>query len=373
MQSAAQHQFHSNGLPSLDLHFALRVRGAVPDLPFLGPTVRGLLGYGLRQTCCGHEPTESGSCSHGDNCTYAFLFEGPLQRRDAFRRLTLDALPQPFLPLVEAPKFALTPSTVSRRAETTSKSIHSDPQLIRFGIRLIGTARGLASSVIDAIAARQSYGFGARSQSYTLESVTQSCPTARVPCSAAQPRTTQSQSTIRLRCLTPIAFDRPLEDKQLLGSTIIDAAAKRLWLLEMAYGVGCPQRSIPRAVNPTEFTTRASSLQPWSFTRRSTRHGRVIQLSGQLGEAAIEGPWCRYALLLSAIDHFGVGRNISFGFGRVQYEFVPATSPVHTAINGVSKPHSTAHMARVPRWIRLRGAPPSDRVPMTPLRESGPQ
>ncbi len=342
-------------LPYLDLHFRLRVHGPVPDLPFLGPTVRGLLGYGLRQTCCGHDADARGACRLGESCTYAYLFEGPLQLRDSMRRLTLDALPQPFLPLVDPPD--------RDRGMPAQAGAAVDAQTVRFGIRLIGTACELAPAVIDAIAARERFGFGARSWRYTVEAAgprhatTASTGSRATPAPSALP---SGGAALRLSFVTPTALTGTTSRHDLLGAALIDSAAARLWLLEQAYGVGGPRRSIPRAASPADFRTISVATRPWSLTRRSTRHGRVTRLEGAVGEAIVEGPWHRHSTLLAAIERYGVGRNITFGFGRIRTEVLRSeTNGRHSAAQPQRDAGSLARAARLPRWIRLRGAPPA--------------
>ena len=376
-----------------DLTFSLRVHGPAPDLPFLGPTVRGLLGYGLRQTCCGHDADERGACSLGDSCTYAYLFEGPVQLRSRRRGLELDALPQPFLPLVAPPG----------RADRGA-----DPQRVRFGIRLIGHASDLAPAVVDAIVARERHGFGARSHAFTVESarierspgpwteVPRAHPASDHGESDALRRLPRGVARMRFRFDAPIALGVPrgaraprhllAQDcierpaRALLGAAMVDAMARRLWLLEHAYGHSSATiRSIPRAEDPAQFATRDLSLQPFAVDRRSTRHGRTVHLEGSVGHATIEGPWSRLTPLLAAARDFGIGRHITFGFGRVSLELPGAGRARDAVLSAEGAPPPSAGKAdasvqptrssaraeirrppRAPRWVRLRGAPPID-------------
>jgi len=170
------------------------------------------------------------------------------------------------------------------------------------------------------------------------------------------------RTKVRFAFSTPLALDPSAFDARLLGANLVNAAATRLWLLETAYGVGLPRRSIPRAADPHEFSSASMQLRRWSFERRSTRHGRVVRLAGNMGEAIIEGPWERYTHLLTALERYGIGRHITFGFGRVSAEHLPA-EPLPRSANGqlkISMPDtgSKARATRIPRWIRLRGAPP---------------
>jgi hypothetical protein len=352
-------------LPSLDIYFTIRVEGEAPDLPFLGPTVRGLLGYGLRQTCCGHDADDDGRCRMGDTCNYAYLFEGPLQQRMKSDRLELDALPQPFIPLVDPP------FTV-RKAQ----------QRITFGVRLLGAATGLASEVATAIIAREPFGFGSRSKGFSLESVgiggavvwtrnadpaadeLQNCVRYQSTRSIAlpAPRAIPTQScTLHWKFATPLALGAPIGNADNWARRLLDAATRRRWLLERAYQApSAAPHHPPRSIDTVEFATRSVKVEPFRFERRSTRHGGLVVLNGMIGSVSIHGPWHRHADLLSAVDCYGAGQFNSFGFGQVltevdhsdEYlEAVPTRSP--RAL--VEPPRIRSN---VPRWVRLRGVPP---------------
>ena len=369
-------------LPALDLRFSIRVEGLAPDLPFLGPTVRGLLGYGLRQHCCGHTPLDDGRCPMGDACAYAFLFEGPLQRRLQDEGIAVDALPQPFVVLVDPPCASRAPL-----------------QRISFGIRLLGTAIALAPAVVAAIRCRERYGFGARSLGFTLESIAangahlwtraadpaadtleESARRAATQCSSGTPAVAAcaippGDTMLRWRFRTPIALGLQQVPPAELPAVLLTAAARRAWLLERAYGEQrLLQRSLPARVDASRFTLLERQLTSFRLDRRSTRHGRKVSLRGELGTAAIRGPWDQHAALIESIRRYGVGQCTSFGFGQVALEFesVDARDPDRPphAPPTAQQPDPRRPLAEnppprfnAPRWVRLRGAPPPKRLP----------
>jgi len=367
-------------LPALDLRFNLRVEGLAPDLPFLGPTVRGLLGYGLRQRCCGHAALDDGRCAMGDACAYSFLFEGPLQRRLHDAGISVDALPQPFVLLV--------PSPAGR---------HEPMRHISFGIRLLGMATALAPEVVAAIRCRERYGFGARSLGYTLTSVSadgvpiwnrQNDPSVdaledaarRVAARSGGESATEHPiapgiSTLLWRFHTPVALEESRSDHVNVAAVLLNSAARRAWMLEQAYSPNrLLQRSLPTRIDGHGFVVREARLSPFQFERRSTRHGRLVRLSGLVGSVAIEGPWRLHAQTLAAIRRYGVGQSTSFGFGRVEFEAEPTTAEHARCVTDTpdarrDSPKSTATpladckeaRSNAPRWIRLRGTPPVKR------------
>ena len=354
-------------LRSLDIHFTIRVEGIPPDLAFLGPTVRGLLGYGLRQSCCGHDADDGGRCALGEACAYSYLFEGPVQQRMHADQLELKALPQPFLTLVAPPH--------ERRA---------DPRRVTFGYRLFGNATDLAAEVATALFAREQFGFGARSCGYTVESIAIEHTTiwtrlADPSCDAfaeqirqqairtrhiasanvgVAPTVPPANSTLVWRFYTPLSIGAPVRCQSKWTERLLDAACRRKWLLERAYGDQyARQRSIPRAMDASAFETVESSVAPFRFERRSTRHGAVVQLQGDLGTVSIHGPWYQHVELLASIARYGLGQSTTFGFGRVEFEVARVQTAATTP--ATSSTLRAQSRAALPRWVRLRGAPPT--------------
>jgi hypothetical protein len=322
-------------LPSLDLHFRIRVDGTPPDLPFLGPTVRGLIGYGLRETCCGHPAGDDGRCALAEACPYAFLFEGPAQRRLEREGLVVDALPQPFVPLVEGPR-------------------ECEPRggWIDFGIRLFGRAVGLAGRVAAAVRAREPHGFGARSSGYLLASASvggreawrrESDPHAeRLERAVTDASLAESgrgrlerphpvvgdgpHTALRWTFLTPVSLAAPMASRNGLEAArlLLQTVGRRAWLLERAYPLaGGDERVAPPAIPRRAFVMADRALEPFVCARRSTRHGRTVVLKGEFGAATIVGPWHRHADLVDAARTYALGRHASFGFGRVEIDAVP--------------------------------------------------
>lgn len=368
-------------LPALDIHFTVRVEGPAPDLPFLGPTVRGLLGYGLRQSCCGHDADGQGRCSMGESCAYSYLFEGPLQRRLEAEGVGVDALPQPFVTLVDPPDPGRTQS-----------------QRVTFGFRLLGTAIELAPQVAAAVLARERFGFGARSLGFVLEAVAlshntvwtrrldASCDALAEAVRGALPRAIGADAvgspsssapsalsqlpagicTVQWEFRTPLSLRPAACGRSDMAERLLDSANRRAWLLERAYGAQhLLQRSLPHPIDGGRFATHDVTLQPIRIERRSTRHGRVVVLTGDVGTVSVTGPWRDYTRLLAAIERYGLGQSTTFGFGRVRLSYAPQSSGVAPPPLLGPRPaaipvdHRHPIRSKLPRWVRLRGAPPS--------------
>lgn len=367
-------------LPYLDIHFTITVAGQAPDLPFLGPTVRGMLGHALRAHCCGHDADASGRCALGESCTYAYLFEAPVQRRISVACADLDGLPQPFLPLVDAP--------------CASRSTARD---LRFGVRLFGGAADLAPAVAAAVARREGFGFGARSHAFRVQEIQLSEVTAwrrtsgtsseeideieeSVHAGISRARRTASAlalpeglTHLRFRFETPVALAGAPGGRGDWAARILDATARRQWLLESAYSPHGTPRPLPRESDTSGFKTVREDLSRFAFERRSTRHGGAVRLAGFVGELEISGPWHRHRTLLSEALVSGVGRSCSFGFGRIAVEVVGSATPLQPREREFAKQQdagrtptrdpSLAARLNTPRWQRLRGAPPAKRLP----------
>ena len=343
----------SRPIPFLDLAFTLRVNGALPDAAFLGPTVRGLLGYGLRATCCGHESSGGGGCDLGEACVFSYLFDGAISSRLAARHPELDALPKPFVV----------------RFNPAARSLsHSD---LEFSIRLIGDAIALAPHVAEAVLARESSGFGARSSHYTTqsiavngnsvwfrdrgirhESVSESIRPYIAPRCFPCFELPVDCSSLRFRFDAPTALDFD-QDFAALAPALLKSIGTRARLLSLGYTsclhvpTGCTY------VDPRAFKTLSTDLRSIRIDRRSTRHGERVVLDGFVGSAVIAGPWHEHLCAIENMAAFGVGHHTSFGFGDVSFECVAqpqGTLPLHRAKGRIVAAHRS-----LPRWIQLRG------------------
>ncbi len=296
----------SPALPSIDLRFRIQV-DRPPELDFLGPTVRGLLGHGLRQVACGHGDNEAGRCVCGVACAYARLFEGASQRRALLHEPDGFTPPPPMVIEIDTP-FAANPIA----ADGT----------IGFCVRVFGRAIEDADRVIDAVVARQRHGFGARSQSYELVELRREV-TGDDDTDASD--TSAFGSELTLHFLTPLSLRQgQCAQRQINPVRLVDAARRRDWLMRVLYGLDDSPMAdgVPPPVGDNAFQVVTDLTHRWSMARRSGRQSRAVPMEGLLGCAIVSGNWQQEAWL-ARVGRLHLGKYAIFGFGqtRVQKHF----------------------------------------------------
>lgn len=287
-------------LPSVDLRFRIRV-DVEPELEFLGPTVRGLLGHGLRQVACTHGGSGSERCAAGALCAYARLFEGATTRSALVPGPDGLTPPAPLVVELDAP-FAARPV--------------ADDGTIGFCIRVFGSAIADADRIIEAVAARQRCGFGARSSRYEVVSL------CREDSTQSRPACDVEQGEVIFDFLTPLSLrhgQRP--EHSIAVSRFVDAARRRDWVMRVLYGHDDQAAAMgpPCPVADGDFTQVAQSTRRWSMTRRSGRQPRAVPMEGLLGRLVLAGDW-RKEHWLSAVERLHVGKYAIFGFGRARVQ-----------------------------------------------------
>jgi hypothetical protein len=333
-----------------DLDIGLRLPRAGLEVEFLGPTLRGLLGYGLRQVACGHASGPDGHCACPARCDYAYLFEGahPAPPRALLGRAA--TLPQPFrlvLPELRAAR---------------------DPHAVRFTVRLFGSrAISLAPRVIDAIDARRQHGIGAREARFELDTATVG-PTRHLWFGTGN----TPPDDLEVRFVTPTMLTRSIGNRRGPGASAAPAIAAadlmaagraRAWLLAHAYGrdAAClPDPRGPMGISgaPTIMAEDNMALSRWRIRRRSGRQQRAVDLAGVVGQCRLHADWSTERWWLGVAGELGVGRHTSFGLGQIH---LPQVTRLEVASVRASQPDAgpRAARARQPRWVQLRGLPPT--------------
>jgi hypothetical protein len=287
-------------LPSVDLRFRIRV-DVEPELEFLGPTARGLLGHGLRQVACSHGSKADARCPAGAACAYARLFEGATPRSALAPGPDGLTPPAPMVLEFDAPFGG--PST-------------AEDGTIGFCVRVFGSAIDDAHHVIEAVAARQRFGFGAASRQFELVSMCRE--------SFVQPEqpTRFGAGPLVLDFLTPLSLRHGQRaDRSVDVHRMVDAARRRDWLMRVLYGHddAAAELGPPSASCDAGFSMVAQTTRRWTMSRRSGRQSRSVPMEGLLGRAVLSGDWQLEAWLHS-LERLHLGKYAIFGFGRVRVQ-----------------------------------------------------
>lgn len=325
----------------LDLMFDCQLEVPLQRIPFLGPTLRGMLGHGLRALACPHQPSGDGYCAEGERCVYSYLFEGPSGRGHGRAARRAIHLPQPFVLLVDPPSSRL-----------VRHSVH-------FGVRLFGAAIDSADLFARAVESRGRHGLGAAHAPFRILGV--SARRGVVPLLSAGGARSRNGRTrvVELLFRTPVFLHGTRRGHGRAtppsGNALVEAIRRRAELLRLAARVGSNLgRGSASGSEATGFRLVHHECRQWSIYRRSGRQNRVIQLHGLLGRVCVEGPWDAEPELLEVLSIIRLGKHTSFGLGDVV-----VNSP---EVSGEGSHHRETSRRRnhrdIPRWIRLRGLPP---------------
>ena len=314
-------------LPSVDLRFRIRV-DVEPELEFLGPTVRGLLGHGLRQVACTHGGHGSERCAAGARCAYARLFEGATARSALVPGPDGLTPPAPLVVELDAP-FAARPV--------------AEDGTIGFCVRVFGSAILDADHIIEAVAARQRSGFGARSSRYDLVSL------RREDSTQADSVQLRDRGEVIFDFLTPLSLRHGQRPEQSIDANrLVEAARRRDWVMRVLYGHDDEAAAMgpPGPTVDGDFTMVAQTTRRWAMSRRSGRQSRAVPMEGLLGRVVLAGDW-RKEQWLPTIERLHVGKYAIFGFGRARvqkpldnmfgWEPTPFGAPEGSPTRGVPK------------------------------------
>lgn len=290
----------SAALPSVNLRFRIRV-DVEPSLDFLGPTARGMLGHGLRQVACSHGSRSESRCPAGATCAYARLFEG------ATPRSTLVAGPDGLTPPAPMVLEFDAPFGGSPKAEDGT---------IGFCVRVFGSAIDDAHHVIEAVAARQRFGFGAASRGFELVSL---CRESFIePQYAAR----FEAGPLTFDFLTPLSLrNGQRAERSIDALRLVAAARRRDWVMRVLYGHddAAAELGPPRSSGEHRFMLVAQATRRWTMSRRSGRQSRAVPMEGLLGRTVLSGDWSHEAWLHS-LERLHLGKYAIFGFGRVHVQ-----------------------------------------------------
>jgi hypothetical protein len=289
------------------LDVTIMIRDPLPNGYFIGPTVRGLLGYAVKRASCVTDHGECARCLLRNACAYPLIFaheagEGP----KGAGRLT-------------APEY----------------SVMVDPpgafdglRHIRFTIWLFGNAARWMPQVIDGILRSESSGFGSSGASFTLLEVrsgstvvwSRSAPAALlnpIPIPLVT-RTGPVGQTLRLRMITPLELQPSAKTPGMSLVFALILSARRRWRVMCEVSGSAPPQE--DRIEDAQFQVLDHRTVLWTGHRRSVSEGTAMPLQGVLGEMIIAGPWERAGDWLRALDAIAVGRHTSFGMGRLQWD-----------------------------------------------------
>ena len=284
---------------------------------FRGATLRGALGYHLRNTVCNSFQRKCSECFLRYQCAYSLFFEGTAPEDRKIMRL-YDHTPQPFMFVLDA------------RDKTDIQP--NDPFV--FGMRIFGNTAGLFPYIAYSLFEAGKKGIGQDHIRFETESIEQDGvvlyekegTTIHKPqtrnLSITEPAGTAR--TVKISLLSPLRIrSEGRTAKRLSFFDIAKAALRRLTLVNTFYGNGnmpLKEWSDHLLQLAERVVTHADSLRPFGFDRYSGRQERSVRLDGVTGDIVFCDVPPELLGLLKVMEIIGLGKSTSFGFGRIAVE-----------------------------------------------------
>ena len=281
---------------------------------FRGATLRGALGYHLRNTVCNSFQLKCFECFLRYQCAYSLFFEGTAPEDRKIMRLYKNS-PQPFMFLLNA------------KDETDIKA--NNPFV--FGMRMLGSVSELFPYVAFSLFEAGKKGIGREQLRYETETIeqdgtvlyTKEGATIRKPQSKelSVPASTETAPSVKVSLLSPLRIrSEGHTAKRLNFFDIAKAALRRLTIVNAFFGDGTlppPEWSNHLLGLAKQVITLIDSIRPFGFDRYSGRQERSVYLAGVLGDITFRDVPPEWLRLLRIMEAIGLGKSTSFGFGRI--------------------------------------------------------
>lgn len=215
------------------------------------------------------------------------------------------------------------------------KEVYQKGETLIFQILFLGDAVRYTQQFVQAIQKNGKFGLGAARYPFKLEKIThlldqriiwrngtfyETAVRSIVLPYHCLPAVQQLQVTI----LTPLRIRRDWEILDKLDfPTLIRNIARRLEMLIDRYGGWIDREEVKRIqALSSGITTTKEDLEFVDLQRYSNHLGKKMELGGLMGEIWFEGELTPFVPWLYAGQILHLGRNTTFGMGRVQVEFV---------------------------------------------------
>ncbi len=295
--------------------------GVLPK--FRGSTIRGAIGYQLKKTVCHTRKKNCDECIVSQDCIYKTVFEGmPPDDREILRKYP--TIPQPFI-------LDVSPSD--------DRNIKSGDSYC-FSMRLFGKAISHLPYIVYSLIEIGKKGLGKDRIPFTLKKVVQELQNGdnkelytRQNSNMTKPETENLiyknntnenyDGKLEIEFITPAKYRHK---GSLSSDTSFDilfkTIARRTRIMAYFYGDIHEDIFDNSILNISEkIKTINDDTHLSQFTRISGRQNRKIKMSGVVGKTVYEGNFTGLMPFLKAAEVLHVGKNTTFGFGKVNINF----------------------------------------------------
>ncbi len=284
---------------------------------YLGSTLRGALGWGLKRTSCALKRQSCETCLLREQCAYAWIFE--TERYKAGDGRIINARPHPFV----------------LQPQTTSSGHMEKGANLSFSLLLIDRANEFLPQLVYAIQMMGEAGIGSRRRDglgrFHLEQVTtdkdelfnaedpvlKKCVKPALLELADIP--SAKTETLQINLLTPLRLKQNNKlERTLPFHTLIRTTLRRIAALEDAYGGGEPDLDYRELVRRAEkIEIKASTIRWQELYRYSNRQSKKISLSGLAGSVSYIGNLTEFSPLIRYAKQVNIGKQTVFGLGKI--------------------------------------------------------
>ncbi|WP_107841097.1 CRISPR system precrRNA processing endoribonuclease RAMP protein Cas6 [Metasolibacillus meyeri] len=287
--------------------FEARKSGNLP--PYLGSTVRGLLGHSLRRMVCLTPKVRCSTCALAEDCAFTKYFTSPGNPAGSVNPFVLHVL-------------------------TTGKTNWQTGDICEFEITLFGQASQRMELIVEMLRRIEQFGWGSERIPFTLLKITN--PSTQKLVYYNKKKWIENAVRHPLDCMEQqashafIQFAVPLrleKSKQLITEPsfedIIRATTRRISLLSHAYaGHQLEWDEEEMLAEAREIKTNKAQWQADEFRRYSmNQKNNELKMETITGWACYEGDITPFTPLLQAGQILHIGRNPTHGFGRYTIDY----------------------------------------------------
>ncbi len=290
--------------------------------PYKGSTFRGVFGLALKKVVCALKRQECEECLLKKRCVYALVFETPLAFEPP-EGLRVSVAPHPFV--IEPP--------------TTDQTEFEAGEYIDSSLILFGDVNDNLPYFIYAFDQIGKIGLGrrinGRRAGFTLKSVSSNgiavysdkdkkirqrsfVDRLEIPVSTNHEDTrfrikVSLKTPLRLKYANKLKTDLPFH-------VLVRAMLRRISSLCICYAGGEPDLDYKGLLNrAADIAIEDNGLKWHAWERYSNRQKQRMPLGGMLGEIIYNGRLTEYLPLLDICSKVHVGKNTSFGLGKMKY------------------------------------------------------
>ena len=301
-------------IPSQDLEWPIERRGII---------LRGALGHILRSVACDQICDGSGKCEFAGECAYGRLFT-PRAETGAARLSKNADRPRPFVlqPELDRRPIAASGDDLVFLARLFGRAAALYPYLIVVFSELF--RRGLGRDRVPCRLRQVRAGGRTIFADGVLEPIEETREQRELPLGLETGE--QRPSRLEVKFLTPTYLKdrgREAREAQAAFPALVRRARDRISSLYQFHGAQASDADLPwdfRKIGDEAEQARCVADQTeWAAqTRRSTRTRRSHDLGGLIGSALYENVPARSSALLRLAQLTHVGKNATFGLGRIQ-------------------------------------------------------